>query len=124
MWIFLLVLGIIILIVGIIYAFNIEDSSYNDEIWFILGAFIGIIGGIILTICSIVGLNGGFDDHSVKTEVAVVSDAVPVIPKDSIYAVQYVISWKNEDGVWCGSNVKLFGKTEKNIGDTIVVNIK
>lgn len=124
MWIFLLILSIVLIIGGII-CFVESDDSYDNYMLLFLGGFVGVLGGIILLGCSIVGICGGFDK---KTEIpkeptTIVSDSTQV-PSDTIKSIMYVISYKDEDGVWCGQNVKLLGYTNKNIGDTIIVNLK
>lgn len=124
MSLFFLILGIFLLIVGIICCIISEDS-YDWEELLGIGGIISIVVGVIMIVFGLFGVCGGYDKTISETQVVVVVDDSHVkLPQDSIYAVQYVISWKDEDGVWCGSNVKLFGKTEKNIGDTIIVNLK
>jgi len=125
MFIILLLISIILLIYGIVCIACASDSCSSDEGIIVSGALIGIGAGLILLIMSIMGFCGSFDNKP-ETQVAVTTtDSTQVqVKPDSIYAIQYVVSYKDENGVWCGNNVKLLGKTEKNIGDTIIINIK
>lgn len=123
MWIFLLILGVILIIAGIICGVE-SDDSYNYEELLIVSAFIGIIGGLILSIWSIVMLCSGDNKTTPKTEVILTDSTEITVVPDSIYAIQYIVTWKDEDGVVVGNNIKLLGNTEKNIGDTITINLK
>jgi len=124
MSLFFLFLGIILLIIGIVCAVNAGDSYDWEDLW-IGGGVVGIFAGIVMIIVSIVGLCGGLDKKETsKTEViSTDSTQVHIVP-DSIYAIQYIISWKDENEIKCGQNVILKGKTEKNVGDTIIIDMK
>lgn len=91
---------------------------FDDELE-ALCKILSIICFVIWVICFIFSKTENKED---KQE-AVVADSTVVVKKDSIEKMIFVVSWKDEDGVWAGQNVKLIGKTEKNIGDTIIINL-
>ena len=124
MSLFFLILGIVLLIGGFVCYFISEDS-YDWEELLAIGGIMSMVAGIFMIVFGTIGVCGGFDKPSSATQTITLVNDIPVaIPKDSIYAIQYVISWKDEDGAQCGQNVKLLGRTDKNIGDTIIVNIQ
>lgn len=102
----------------------------------ILGIFLAIGGSILLvmtdgdmgmawvifgfTIIFFVAIDRIYNDAP-KSE-PIITNAI-LIPTDSIVEIKFVISDISEDGIWCGQNIKLKGRTEKNIGDTITIKL-
>lgn len=111
------IIGIVSLIIGIVFM-NIDDWEWEDLLNPLGLITVFGVGCIIWAFLSLFAN----PKTEVKAEV-LVTDSIQVVP-DTIYAIQYVVSYKDENGVWCGNNIKLLGKTEKNIGDTIIVNLK
>lgn len=122
---FFLFLGILLIVWAIIsFIASAESYSYEDE-W-MASAIISLIVGIVMTAwAGIYKLCDKTITENPKTEVVVVdSTQVQVqVPKDSIGEIKFIITWKDEDGVWAGKNVKLMGRTEKGINDTIIIKI-
>lgn len=116
----ILIIGILIIIIGLLLAANDGDA---DEILNPLGVIIIIVG-----LC--VAIWGGYDlfvddkPQVAASQPVVVTDSTQVQARpDSIYAIQYVISWKDASGVSAGG-VKFLGHTEKEVGDTLTIFVK
>ena len=124
MWIFLLILAIALLIGGIICVFNASDS-YEYEDLLIFGAVFGIFIGVFLLIISSIGLCGGFEKPTTtQAQTEIVSDSTQVkTPCDTLKYMKLIISWKDDDGVWAGRNVKIVGYTNKQVGDTLTIKL-
>lgn len=104
-----------------IVGFLLKAFAHDFSGWEIFGIVLQLIGGICLAIWFVkLMISDVASEVATKNET---TDSTQVqIPKDSIGEMIFVISWKDEDGVWAGQNIKLKDRTEKNIGDTI--NIK
>ena len=109
----ILTIGVVCLIVGGVILFASEgDDGLKTFVFGIIFLLIGIIGK-----CS------SNSPHTQKEKESAVDSTQVQIPKDSIYSVRFIISWKDANEIKCGSNVILKGKTEKGVGDTLTINL-
>lgn len=113
------IIGIASLIIGIVLM-CIDDWEWEDFL-----NPLGIVIAVFGAGCIIWAFIWMFEKpkSEVKAEVLVAdSTQVQVVP-DSIYAIQYIITWKTDEEIKCG-DIILKGKTEKGVGDTITINLK
>lgn len=110
---FLLIAGVCIGCVGLI-AVGLTDGETG---------FGPSFGGMLMVIFGIL-MQSGPTKETKKDETSAIDSTQVVIPKDSIYAVRFIVQSKDTDGVYVGNGIKLMGHTEKNDGDTIIIPIK
>lgn len=116
----LILISLGLFIVGFILG-RLSEGSFDWECELELCSIISyVLATILFMTWGCLSLSDKEKTEEKKSEV--VSDSIRV--QDAIEKMVFVVSWKDEDGVWAGQNVKLIGKTEKNIGDTITINLK
>lgn len=109
---FILISGLISLGVGLILLFATDGE--DGATWVIMGIILILVGGFFKLVAP--------DIKEIPKTETIATDSIH-LPKDSIGDIMFVISWKDEDGVWAGQNVKIRGRIDKNIGDTIIVKM-
>jgi hypothetical protein len=115
----ILIIGLLLIIISL---FLITNDGEAEDFLNPFGAVLFIVS-IIIMIWGIVDLCA--DDKPAQPVAAEVlqGDTLPQVKPDSIYGLQFVISWKDENGVGAGG-VKFLGHTEKSVGDTLTIQLK
>ena len=110
---FFFVSGIILLAIGFLVVIVTNGDGGWGKVF---------TGFFLLLFASIMFIFTPSVKENAKVETILNSDSTQII-KDSLSELIFVISWKDEDGVWAGQNVKIRGRVDKNIGDTIIIKL-